>query len=117
MLAERSEADTKEVEHVLRREASQGVEWLALDVFDQHRRGGLADDTACAGEPDRFHAARFRDPQFDLHTIAADGIVDPMAVSGVSQQAAMIRFVGVPQDDIFVQLSLVEGHAELTLVA
>ncbi len=116
-MAEWSEASTKELEHVLRREASQGVEWLALNVFDQHRRGGLADDAACACEPDRFHDARVRDPHFDLHAVAADRIVDPMAESGVGQQAAMIRFISVPQDDVFVQLSLVEGHAGLTLVA
>ncbi len=102
MLAAGRETGAEEIEHVAGAEGANGIERLTFDVFGQHGSGGLADDATDTGEPSLVDAARFIDPQRDLHAIAADRIIDPVTMRGGGKQTAMIRLFEMPQYVVFV---------------
>src|SRR5688572_27519817 len=83
--AGRADVDAQQVEQIVRADARDLREWLALDLVGQEAGAGLADGASTAGEADAIH-----DPV--LHT---EHQRDPVATQRVG---AFVRGVGVLDD-------------------
>ena len=102
----------EQLEHVFGREPLHVLDRLAVELFDQHRSGRLADAAAVAVEIDLLEPALPVDLQFQPDHVAAQGVRVLMRVRALRTPPAMVRLLVVFLDAFLVQFFFASGMAQ-----
>ncbi len=98
------ELSAEQAEHVGRGQLPHVGERLAMDSFDEHRGGSLADAAAIAVEPGVGDSALGIDTKFHPHHVTAKRVVIFVAMRCVGAGAAMERFFVMFENSFLVNV-------------